>query len=58
MGLTPVKKILGLATCYNRKEKTVAAIDQMINTNPTLSFEFLILDDNSTDGWRRMTMSR
>ena len=23
MGLTPVKKVLALATCFNRKEKTV-----------------------------------
>ena len=50
MGLTPMKRVLALATCFNRKEKTVAAIEQLTNTNPSLSFDFLILDDNSSDG--------
>ena len=50
MGLTPMKKVLALATCFNRKERTLAAIDRLTNGNPTLSFDFLLLDDNSTDG--------
>ena len=50
MGLTPMKRVLGLATCFNRKDRTIAAIEQMMNTNPTISFEFLLFDDSSTDG--------
>ena len=50
MALVPMKRILALATCFNRKERTIAAIERLTNGNPTLSFEFLILDDNSTDG--------
>ena len=50
MALIPMKRILALATCFNRKERTLAAIDRLTNGNPTLSFDFLILDDNSTDG--------
>lgn len=43
-------KILGMATCYNRKEKTVNAIKQLTEGNPGISFEFIITDDNSSDG--------
>lgn len=50
MALVPMKRILALATCFNRKERTIAAIERLTNGNPTLSFDFLILDDNSTDG--------
>ena len=50
MGLTPMKRVLGLATCFNRKVRTISAIEQMMNTNPTISFEFLLFDDSSTDG--------
>ena len=50
MALIPMKRILALATCFNRKDKTIAAIKQLTEGNPELSFEFLILDDNSTDG--------
>lgn len=50
MALIPMKRILALATCFNRKERTIAAIERLTNGNPTLSFDFLILDDNSTDG--------
>ncbi len=43
-------KILALATCYNRKEKTVSAINRLVSGNPGISFDFIIADDNSTDG--------
>ncbi len=42
--------ILALATCFNRKEKTVRALECLMNGNPALKFDFMILDDNSTDG--------
>ncbi len=43
-------RILGLATCYNRKEKTVKAIRDLVNGNPGCEFKFIITDDNSSDG--------
>ncbi len=45
-----MKKVLGLATCYNRKDKTIRAIEALTKGNPEISFDFLILDDGSTDG--------
>lgn len=43
-------KILALATCFNRREKTVSAISALIHGNSNCSFTFLIADDASTDG--------
>lgn len=43
-------KILAMATCYNRKEKTLKAINNLISGNPGIKFRFIIADDNSTDG--------
>lgn len=43
-------KVLGLATCFNRKEKTVNAINSLMSGNPEIDFEFIIADDNSRDG--------
>ena len=45
-----MKKILALATCFNRKEKTVRAIHDLTRGNPEISFDFLIVDDGSKDG--------
>lgn len=44
------KKILGLMTCYNRKEKTLRALGALINGNPKIEFSFIIADDGSSDG--------
>lgn len=43
-------KILGIMTCFNRKEKTVNSIQQLINGNPKHQFQFIVVDDNSKDG--------
>lgn len=43
-------RVLGLMTCYNRKEKTVNALNRLIQGNPTIRFSFLVADDQSTDG--------
>ena len=43
-------KILALTTCYNRKEKTLNAINSLIDGNRDIDFSFVICDDNSTDG--------
>lgn len=43
-------KILGLMTCFNRKEKTVLALKQLINGNPDIAFSFIVVDDASKDG--------
>lgn len=42
--------VLGLMTCYNRKEKTVRALNNLIQGNPQIEFSFIVADDNSTDG--------
>lgn len=43
-------RMLGLMTCYNRKEKTVNALERLIQGNPGVEFSFIIADDRSTDG--------
>ncbi len=43
-------KILALATCYNRKDKTINAVKNLTEGNPSIDFRFIIADDNSTDG--------
>lgn len=43
-------KILGLMTCYNRKEKTVRALHNLIKGNSKVEFSFIVADDASTDG--------
>ncbi|MBR2794113.1 MAG: glycosyltransferase family 2 protein [Solobacterium sp.] len=45
-----MKKILALATCFNRKERTIRAVKELMEGNPSLSFDFLIVDDGSKDG--------
>lgn len=45
-------KILGIATCFNRKEKTVTSVKNLIEGNPNVEFHFVITDDNSKDGTR------
>lgn len=45
-----MKKVLALATCFNRKEKTIKAINSLISGNKDICFSFIICDDNSTDG--------
>lgn len=42
--------VLGIATCFNRKEKTLNAIWGLRTGNPSLNFSFIITDDNSSDG--------
>ena len=43
-------RILGLATCFNRKEKTINALKSLMQKNENVNFSFLIVDDHSTDG--------
>lgn len=42
--------VLGLMTCFNRKEKTVRALKNLIQGNPEIEFSFIVADDASTDG--------
>ena len=44
------KSVLGLMTCYNRKEKTIRALENLIQGNTAIEFSFLIADDGSSDG--------
>ena len=43
-------RVLGLMTCFNRKEKTVKALEKLIQGNPQIEFSFVVADDASTDG--------
>lgn len=43
-------KVLGLMTCFNRKEKTVRALKNLTQGNPEIDFSFIVADDASTDG--------
>lgn len=43
-------RILGLMTCYNRREKTITALNCLIKGNPGVEFLFIVADDGSTDG--------
>ena len=45
-----MKKVLGLMTCFNRKEKTMKALKGLMDGNPSISFSFIVADDGSTDG--------
>lgn len=45
-------KILGLMTCFNRREKTVTSIKKLIQGNPNIEFKFIVADDASSDGTR------
>lgn len=43
-------KILGIFTCYNRKEKTQRCLCALKEGNPEMEFHFIAVDDCSTDG--------
>ena len=43
-------KVLGIFTCFNRKQKTLKCLQTLVKGNPTLAFTFLAVDDGSTDG--------
>lgn len=45
-----MKRVLGLATCFNRKEKTVNAVKALTLGNPSLLMDYILVDDNSSDG--------
>ena len=44
------KSVLGLMTCYNRREKTLRALENLIQGNPEITFSFMIAEDGSSDG--------
>lgn len=45
-----MSRILGIFTCFNRKEKTLKCLQSLQSGNPNLDFHFLAVDDKSTDG--------
>lgn len=47
-------KILGIFTCYNRKEKTQKCLCSLKEGNPEVEFHFIAVDDCSTDGTAEM----
>lgn len=46
-------KILAIFTCYNRKELTERSL-KTLALNQNVLFDFVVVDDNSTDGTREM----
>lgn len=44
------KKITVIFTCFNRKDKTITAMKSIVENNSQLLFQFIIVDDCSTDG--------
>lgn len=42
--------IMAILTCFNRKEKTINCLKSLSEGNSSISFSFIIVDDNSNDG--------
>lgn len=47
-------KVLALATCFNRCEKTKKSLYTLQEKNSDIDFDFIICDDNSNDGTYEM----
>lgn len=43
-------EITAIFTCFNRKEKTISCIDSLLEGNRNIKFNFIVVDDCSTDG--------
>ena len=43
-------RVVGIMTCFNRKTKTINSIKRLIDGNSDVNFEFIVVDDNSSDG--------
>jgi len=50
-----MKRILALFTCFNRKLKTERCIESLMH-NKACEIDFIVVDDNSTDGTKEMLM--
>lgn len=44
------KRVLGIFTCFNRKEKTLACIKGLAERNTEVDIHFIAVDDKSVDG--------
>jgi len=57
-----IRRIAVIMTVFNRKDKTIACLDSLINSHQESSsdtdFEVFITDDNSTDGTREAIVQR
>lgn len=43
-------RVTTVFTCYNRKSKTEACIRTLVDNNPAIEFDFIVVDDGSRDG--------
>lgn len=50
-------RILGLVTCFNRKEKTKNTLLKLVHGNENVNFNFIVVDDKSNDGTFEMLQS-
>ena len=46
--------VVVIFTCFNRKEKSMACIQSIVEGNPESQVHFVVVDDNSTDGTEQM----
>ena len=44
-----MQRVLGIFTCYNRKNKTKQCLEGLMNGNPEIDFSFVAVDDKSMD---------
>ena len=45
-----IMNLCAILTCYNRREKTVNCIKSLVMKNQDAHFDFIVMDDNSSDG--------
>lgn len=50
-------KIVVIFTCFNRKSKTEKCIQSLVDGNQDIDFEFIVVNDGSTDGTGKMLES-
>lgn len=50
-------KITAIMTCFNRKEKTINCIETLINSNSNIEFQFIVVDDKSSDGTKETLLN-
>lgn len=43
-------KVTVIFTCFNRKDKSVSCVKSLAEHNPETDFQFIVVDDNSSDG--------
>lgn len=53
-GTAGLRQVTVIFTCFNRREKTECCMRSISENNPSLVFDYVVLDDNSSDGTSEM----